>query len=124
MTRTWYEDPDNAPPADLDDAQLAALIVEAREITAAQARAAEAAARLGHDRGAGRGRQPPRPGGAALGRPARRSHSPGSTPARPPGSRRVSRLMSRRAARAGVVPDDTAGEVTGTPGPPTTNCWA
>ena len=42
-----YEDPDNAPPADLDDAQLAALIVEAREITADQARAAEAAARLG-----------------------------------------------------------------------------
>ena len=42
-----YEDPDNAPPADLDDARLAALIAEAREITADQARAAEAAARLG-----------------------------------------------------------------------------
>ena len=42
-----YEDPDNAPPADLDDAELAALIAEAREITADQARAAEAAARLG-----------------------------------------------------------------------------
>src|SRR5215472_6326603 len=42
-----YEDPDNAPPAGLDDAQLAALIAEAREVTADQARAAEAAARLG-----------------------------------------------------------------------------
>jgi hypothetical protein len=36
-----YEDPDNAPPAGLDDDQLAALIAEAREITAEQARAAE-----------------------------------------------------------------------------------
>jgi hypothetical protein len=43
-----YEDPDNAPPAGLDDAELAALIAEAREITAAQARAAADMARLGH----------------------------------------------------------------------------
>ena len=43
-----YEDPDNAPPAGLDDDQLAALIAEAREITAEQARAAETWARLGH----------------------------------------------------------------------------
>jgi hypothetical protein len=43
-----YEDPDNAPPPGLDDDQLAALIAEAREITAEQARAAEVAARLGH----------------------------------------------------------------------------
>jgi Domain of unknown function (DUF222) len=43
-----YEDPDNAPPHGLDDEQLAALLAEAREITAAQAHAAEAAARLGH----------------------------------------------------------------------------
>jgi hypothetical protein len=42
-----YEDPDNAPPPGLDDEQLAALIAEAREVTADQARAAEAAARLG-----------------------------------------------------------------------------
>ena len=42
------EDPDNAPPAGLDDAQLAALIAEAREVTAEQAYAAELAARLGH----------------------------------------------------------------------------
>ena len=42
-----YEDPDNAPPAGLDDAELAALIAEARAVTADQARAAEAAARLG-----------------------------------------------------------------------------
>ena len=41
------EDPDNAPPAGLDDRELAALIAEAREMTADQARAAEAAARLG-----------------------------------------------------------------------------
>jgi hypothetical protein len=43
-----YEDPDNAPPAGLDDQELAAMIAEAREITADQARVAEAAARLGH----------------------------------------------------------------------------
>ena len=43
-----YEDPDNAPPPGLDDDQLAALIAEAREITAEQARAAEGWARLGH----------------------------------------------------------------------------
>ena len=42
------EDPDNAPPPGLDDAQLAALIAEAREVTAEQARAAQRAARLGH----------------------------------------------------------------------------
>ena len=42
-----YQDPDNAPPA-LDDAELAALLAEAREITAEQARAAEIAAGLGH----------------------------------------------------------------------------
>jgi hypothetical protein len=43
-----YQDPDNAPPPGLDDAQLEALLAEAREITAAQARTAEAWARLGH----------------------------------------------------------------------------
>ncbi len=43
-----YEDPDNAPPPGLDDDQLAALIAEAREVTAGQAYAAELAARLGH----------------------------------------------------------------------------
>jgi Domain of unknown function (DUF222) len=43
-----YQDPDNAPPPGLDDAELEALIAEAREITADQARAAEAAARAGH----------------------------------------------------------------------------
>jgi hypothetical protein len=42
-----YEDPDNAPPS-LDDAELEALVAEAREIAAEQARAAEAATRLGH----------------------------------------------------------------------------
>jgi len=43
-----YQDPDNAPPADLGDAELAALLAEAREIGVGQARAAEAAARFGH----------------------------------------------------------------------------
>jgi hypothetical protein len=43
-----YEDPDNAPPPDLDDAELAALLAEAREITADRARAVELAAQLGH----------------------------------------------------------------------------
>ena len=41
------EDPGNAPPAGLGDQELAALIAEAREMTADQARAAAAAARLG-----------------------------------------------------------------------------
>ncbi|MFZ0188535.1 MAG: DUF222 domain-containing protein [Streptosporangiaceae bacterium] len=41
-----YEDPDNAPPAGLDDAELATLIAEARENAEEQARAdADAAAR-------------------------------------------------------------------------------
>ena len=43
-----YQDPDNAPPPGLEDAQLAALIAEAREVSAEQAYAAELAARLGH----------------------------------------------------------------------------
>jgi hypothetical protein len=47
-----YQDPDNAPPAGLDDAELTALIAEARqsgrEITADRARAAEVWARSGH----------------------------------------------------------------------------
>jgi hypothetical protein len=47
-----YQDPDNAPPAWLDDGELAALIAEAREtgreITADQARITEAWARFGH----------------------------------------------------------------------------
>jgi hypothetical protein len=41
------EDPDNAPPPGLDDAQLAALIAEAREVTADQARAEALFAALG-----------------------------------------------------------------------------
>ena len=43
-----YEDPDNAPPPGLEDAELEALLAGAREETAAQARAAEIAARFGH----------------------------------------------------------------------------
>ena len=41
------EDPDCAPPPGLDDAELAALIAEAREVTADQARADAVAARIG-----------------------------------------------------------------------------
>ena len=43
-----YEDPDHSPPAGLDDAELTALITEAREMTAGQAETASAAARLGY----------------------------------------------------------------------------
>jgi hypothetical protein len=43
-----YEDPDNAPPPGLDDAELEALIAEARQVAADQARAADTASRLGH----------------------------------------------------------------------------
>ncbi len=85
------EDPDSAPPPGLDDAGLAALIAEAREVTADQARAAAVAARLGDDRGAGRG--PARrlwPGGAR-GCPGPRSRLPGSTPAGRRGSLPASR---------------------------------
>jgi hypothetical protein len=42
-----WEDPDNAPPPGLDDAQLAALIAEARQIADDHAHAAAHAARLG-----------------------------------------------------------------------------
>jgi hypothetical protein len=41
------QDADNAPPPGLDDAQLAALIAEARLVTEDQARVAAVAARLG-----------------------------------------------------------------------------
>jgi Domain of unknown function (DUF222) len=41
------EDPDNAPPSGLDDAELEALIIAARQVTADQAQAAEEAARCG-----------------------------------------------------------------------------
>ena len=43
-----YQDPGNAPPPGLDDARLAALLAEAREITEDQARAAAVMGRLGH----------------------------------------------------------------------------
>ena len=43
-----YEDPDNAPPSGLEDAELEALLAEAREESAAQARATGEAARFGH----------------------------------------------------------------------------
>ena len=117
-----YEDPDNAPPPGLDDDQLAALIAEAREITAEQARAAEVAARLGHTAvlaaiGAWR------PGGGARGCPARRRLTRASTPAGRPGSPPASRWISRPAAppwpRSWRTPPGT---MTGTPARPMTSC--
>ena len=45
--RAEYEDPDNAPPRGMDDAQLAALIAEARAFTAGQAEAEAEMARAG-----------------------------------------------------------------------------
>jgi hypothetical protein len=42
-----YQDPDNAPPPGLDDAQLAELIAEARQVPADQAAAAWLAGRRG-----------------------------------------------------------------------------
>jgi hypothetical protein len=42
-----YQDPDSAPPPGLDDAQLAALIAEARQVPADQAAAAWLAGRRG-----------------------------------------------------------------------------
>ena len=73
------------------------LLAEAAEITAAQARAAAAAARLGNTAVLAAvaaevtGRRGP-------GMPAPRSGSPAGPRARPPGSRPASRWMSRRAA--------------------------
>jgi hypothetical protein len=43
-----YEDPDSAPPPGLDDAQLDALLAEARQAAEDRARAEAVAARLGH----------------------------------------------------------------------------
>ena len=45
--RAEYEDPDNAPPPGMDDAQLAALIAEARAFTAEQGAAEAEMARAG-----------------------------------------------------------------------------
>ena len=117
-----YEDPDNAPPAGLDDAELAALIAEAREITAAQARAAAAAARLGNTAVLAAvaaevtGRRGP-------GMPAPRSGSPAGPRARPPGSRPANRWMSRRAAPRWPRSWRAApGTRTGTRAPATMSC--
>src|SRR6516165_4077089 len=41
-------DPDDAPPPGLDDAELEALLAEAREVTTEQARAAWGRTQLGH----------------------------------------------------------------------------
>ena len=111
-----YEDPDNAPPPGLDDAELEALIAEALEITADQVRAAEAAARSGHTAALAAvgavlaGRRGP-------GMPGLRSRFPGGAPARPRGSLPVSRWMSRRAApRSACSPRTRRAMMTGTPG--------
>ena len=52
-----YEDPDNAPPPGLDDDQLAALIAEAREVTAGAGACRGAGGPAGSHRGAGRDRR-------------------------------------------------------------------
>ena len=73
-----YEDPDNAPPPGLDDAQLAALIAEAREVTAEQAGAeAERPGPVRPRSWLRSGRW--RPGGGGRGCPGRRESFPGSS---------------------------------------------
>jgi hypothetical protein len=78
-----YEDPDNAPPPGLEDAELEALLAEAREVTGDRACAEAVAARLGHTAVLGAiaaevtGRRGP-------GCPAPRGRSPASTRARRP----------------------------------------
>ncbi len=111
-----YEDPDNAPPPGMDDAQLFALIAEAREFTAEQEAAEAEMARAGQagvraalgSVAAGRG---------ARGCPAPRTGSPASTPAGRRGSRRASRWMSRRVVRCWLSSRARPpGRVTGTAG--------
>ena len=88
------DDPDDAPPPEVDPEDLAA---EAERITADQARAAEVAARLGltaavaADAAAAAGRRGP-------GMPGSAQSFPGCTPAGHRGSRRGSRWTWRPAA--------------------------
>jgi hypothetical protein len=128
-------DEDPAPPGlddagVLDDAELEALIAEAREVTAGPGRAGEAAARL--DRAATLAAM----GAVAAGRrgpgmPGLRRRSAASTPAprlgspaRRPGSAAVSRWTSRRGARRwGCSWRMRPGRMTGTPGRPMMSCW-
>ena len=109
-----YQDPDNAPPAGLDDAELAELIAQAREVLAGQAAAAAAMAAAGQAgvlaavASVASGRRGP-------GMPGSAQTFPVSTPAGRRGSRRVSRWMSRRAARCWPSsPMRPPGRVTGT----------
>ena len=68
------EDPDNAPPPGMDDAQLFALIAEAREFTAEQAAAEAEMARAGRA-GSGPRSGRWRPAAGARGCPAPRAAS-------------------------------------------------
>ena len=119
-----YQDPDNAPPAGLDDAELATLLAEAREITAGQARAAEVAARFGHTAAlaaagaiaAGR-RGPGMPGSAESFPGEDASPAAGFAAGQPldvaPGCAALAWFLA-----------DTAGTMTGTPAPPMMSCRA
>src|SRR5580693_8448825 len=117
-----YEDPDNAPPAGLDDAELATLIAEARENAEDQARAAEAAARLGVT-GLLAMLGSVAAGGAGRGCRGRRRASRVSPGARRPGSPPASRWIPRRAARRWPRSWRTwPGTMTGTRARPMMNC--
>jgi hypothetical protein len=119
-----YEDPDHASPPGLDDAGLEALMAEAREITADQLRAAEAAARSGHTAAlaavgavlAGR-RGPGMPGSA--------ESSPGEY-ASPAGGFASGKPLDTAPGCVTLASflEDTAGMTTGTPAPPMMSCRA
>jgi hypothetical protein len=101
-----YEDPDNAPPPGLDDAELAVLLAAAREAAGDQARAAAAMGRLGHTAVL-----------AAAGAVVSGRRGPGM-----PGSRPASRWMPRRAAPRWPRSWRTRpGRRTGTAAPPMMN---
>ena len=118
-----YEDPDHAPPPGMDDDQLAALIAEAREITAEQARAAGIAARLGHTAvlaaigAAVTGRRGPGMPGSAQTYPGEyASPAAGFATGKPP----TSRPAAPPWPRSSRTPPGTA---TGIRAPPTTSSW-
>ena len=109
-----YQDPDNAPPPGMDDAQLAALIAEAREFTADQAEAEAEMAGAGQA-GIRAALGSVAAAAGARGCPAPRRGSPVSTPAGPPGSPPASRWTSRPAARCWPnSPARPPGTMTGT----------
>ena len=109
------EDPDNAAPPGLDDGQLAALVAEAREVTASQARAEALWARLGETAamaavGAGVGRRGPGMPGSAGSFPGEyTSGSAGFAAGRPLD-------VAPGCAVLGLFAEDAAGDGDGYPG--------